>query len=174
MKFCVFLRTFFCTCHFFFVILREIMKLLSSYLPYRVRSAARFVVVGMTGTVVQTLCFMGAMWCLGEPAKNTFLYYVAFGIGFVLEMIPNYFISNWYTFGTKPSLVNAGGFLIARALNLAIQFGFLPLLVYLLPNWNDGNIGFVVILLAGIINYLVLLLFFRKKKEEDQLPTTNY
>jgi len=85
-------------------------------------------------------------------------------------MIPNYFMSNWYTFGTKPSLVNAGGFLIARAINLAIQFGFLPLLVFLLPNWNDGNIGFVVILLAGVINYLVLLLFFGKKKEKNTPP----
>jgi len=110
--------------------------------------------------------FMGAMWCLGEPAKNSALYYVAFGIGFVLEMIPNYFLSNWYTFGTRPSLANAGGFLLARAINLLIQFGLLPLLVYLLPQWNDGNIGFVVILLAGVINYLVLLIFFKRKKDE--------
>jgi putative flippase GtrA len=135
----------------------------SSYLPPSVRSAVRFVIVGLTGTVVQTLFFMWAMWCLGEPAKNTFLYYVAFGIGFVLEMIPNYFISSWYTFGTRPTKKNAAGFLLARALNLVIQFGFLPLLVYLLPDWNDGNIGFVVIMLAGVINYLVLLLFFKKK-----------
>lgn len=141
------------------------MRLPTSYLPGQVRSAVRFVILGMTGTVVQTLFFMAAMWCLGEPVKNSFLYYVAFGIGFVLEMIPNYLLSNWYTFGTKPSLTNAGGFLFARAINLAIQFGLLPILVYLLPTWNDGNIGFVVILIAGIINYLVLLLFFKKMKK---------
>ena len=40
---------------------------------------------------------------------------------------------------------------------------------YLLPNWNDGNIGFVVIILAGIINYLVLLLFFKKKGSHAQV-----
>lgn len=143
------------------------MRIPTSYLPEKVRSAVRFVVIGLTGTVVQTLLFMGAMWCLGRPAKHTVLYYVAFGIGFVLEMIPNYFLSSWYTFGTKPTMKNAAGFLLARAVNLVIQFGFLPLLVYLLPNWNDGNIGFVVIMLAGIINYLVLLLFFKKPVPKD-------
>lgn len=144
------------------------MRLLTSYLPTSVRSAVRFVIIGLTGTVVQTLFFMAAMAWLGEPEKNSMLYYVAFGIGFVLEMIPNYYMSNWYTFGTHPSKKNAAGFLLARVINLIIQFGLLPLLVYLLPNWNDGNIGFVVILLAGVINYLVLLLFFKKKKEQEE------
>ena len=139
------------------------MKLLTAYLPEKVRSAVRFVILGTTGSVVQTLFFMAAMWCLGEPEKNSFLYFVAFGIGFLLEMIPNYFLSNWYTFGTKPNWKNASGFLLARAINLVIQFGLLPILVHLLPTWNDGNIGFVVIVIAGIINYLVLLLFFKKK-----------
>jgi len=144
------------------------VKLLTSYLPGHVRSAIRFVILGLTGTVVQTLFFMGAMWCLHQPEKNSLLYFVAFGIGFVMEMIPNYFLSAWYTFSSKPSWKNAGGFLLARALNLVIQFGLLPILVHLLPNWNDGNIGFVVILIAGVINYLVLLLFFKKKKEEQK------
>lgn len=140
------------------------MKLLTSYLPdNKVRSSVRFVILGTTGSVVQTLFFLAAMWCLGEPEKNSFLYFVAFGIGFLLEMIPNYFLSNWYTFGTKPDWKNASGFLLARAVNLGIQFGLLPILVHLLPTWNDGNIGFVVIVIAGIINYLVLLLFFKKK-----------
>ena len=139
------------------------MKLLTSYLPdNKVRSSVRFVILGTTGSVVQTLFFLAAMWCLGEPEKNSFLYFVAFGIGFLLEMIPNYFLSNWYTFGTKPDWKNASGFLLARAVNLGIQFGLLPILVHLLPTWNDGNIGFVVIVIAGIINYLVLLLFFKK------------
>ena len=145
------------------------MRLPTSYLSGYVKSATRFVILGMTGTVVQTLLFMAAMWCLGEPEKNSLLYYIAFGIGFVLEMIPNYFLSNRYTFGTKPNKKNAGGFLFARVINLAIQFGLLPLLVYLLPDWNDGNIGFVVILLAGVINYLIMLFFFKKKKEKKQI-----
>ena len=142
------------------------MKLLTSYLPdNKIRSSIRFVILGTTGSFVQTLLFLAAMWCLGEPEKNSFLFFVAFGIGFILEMIPNYILSNYYTFGTLPNWKNAGGFLIARAINLVIQFGLLPILVYLLPTWNDGNIGFLVIVIAGVINYLVLLLFFKKMRK---------
>lgn len=141
------------------------MKLPTSYLPDKIRSAVRFMVVGFTGTFVQTWFFMAAMLLLGEPEKGVALFYVAFGIGFVMEMIPNYFFSNWYTFGTKPSLKNAGGFLLARAINFVIQFALLPMMLDLLPNWREDYISMVVIFLAGCINYLICLLFFKKPKE---------
>jgi putative flippase GtrA len=84
-----------------------------------------------------------------------------------MEMIPNYFLSNWYTFGTKPSKKNAEGFLLARAINLAIQFGLLPLMISWLSSWRDDYISFVVIFIGGCINYLVCLLFFKKPKENQ-------
>ena len=139
------------------------MKLPTSYLPYRVRSAVRFMVVGLTGSLVQTWLFMAALWALGQPEKGMLLYYVAFGIGFLLEMVPNYLLSNWYTFGTRPNKKNASGFLLARAVNLVIQFSLLPLLVWLLPTWKDDYLSLLVIFVAGCINYLILLLFFKKK-----------
>lgn len=140
------------------------MRLPSSYLPEKIRSAVRFAVVGTTGMFVQTWCFMAALYCLSYPAKGAALYYVAFGIGYVLEMIPNYLFSNWYTFGTQPSLKNAGGFLLARAINLGIQLGLLPLMLALMPTWRDDYISFIVIFIGGCINYLVCLLFFKKKE----------
>ena len=139
------------------------MKLPTSYLPYRVRSAVRFMVVGLTGSLVQTWLFMAALWALGQPEKGMLLYYVAFGIGFLVEMVPNYLLSNWYTFGTRPNKKNASGFLLARAVNLIIQFSLLPLLVWLLPTWKDDYLSLLVIFVAGCINYLILLLFFKKK-----------
>ena len=105
------------------------MKLPTSYLPKKIRSAVRFTVIGTTGMFVQTWCFMAALLLLGHPEKGVALYYVAFGIGYILEMIPNYLFTNWYTFGTKPDIKNAGGFLVARAINLAIQLGLLPLML---------------------------------------------
>ena len=143
------------------------MKLPTSYLTGKTRSAVRFMVVGMTGSVVQTWFFMAALLFLSHPDKGTALYYVAFAIGYVLELIPNYFFSNWYTFGTKPSLKNAGGFLFARVINLAIQLGLLPLMISWLPNWRDDYISFVVIFIAGCINYLICLIFFKKPKDEN-------
>lgn len=141
------------------------MKLPTSYLPDKVRSAVRFTVVGTTGMFLQTWFFMAALLLFRDPDKGTALYYVAFGIGYLLEMIPNYFFSNWYTFGTRPDWKNAGGFLLARAINMGIQLGLLPLAISLLPNWRDDYISFVVIFIGGCINYLVCLLFFKKPND---------
>ena len=140
------------------------MRLPTSYLSCKIRSAVRFMVIGFTGSVVQTWLFMAALLVLGHPEKGAALYYVAFGIGYVIEMIPNYLFSNWYTFGTRPDLKNAGGFLLARVFNLAIQLGLLPLMISWLPTWRDDYISFVVIFIGGCINYLVCLLFFQKPK----------
>lgn len=142
------------------------MKLPSSYLPEKIRSAARFTVVGTTGMFVQTGFFEAALWALDHPEKGLPLYYVAFGIGFLLEMIPNYFFLNWYAFETKPNLHNAGGFVLARALNLGIQFGLLPLVLWLLPSLRDDFVSYVVIFIGGCINYLVCLLFFKQKPKD--------
>ena len=141
------------------------MKLPTSYLPEKIRSAVRFTVVGTTGMFVQTWFFMAALSLFGRPEKGAALYYVAFGIGYVLEMIPNYLCTNWYTFGSKPGLKNAGGFLVARAFNLVIQLGLLPLMIDLLPTWRDDFISMLVIFIGGCINYLICLIFFRKPKE---------
>ena len=143
------------------------MKLPTSYLPGKVRSAVRFAVVGTTGMFVQTWFFMAALYFMAQPEKGTWLYYIAFGIGYVLEMIPNYLFSNWYTFGTRPNKKNAGGFLIARAINLVVQFGLLPLAIALLPTSRDDLISFIVIFIGGCINYLICLLFFKKTKDEN-------
>lgn len=141
------------------------MKLLTSYLPQQIRSATRFTLVGTTGMFVQTWFFMAALLLFGHPEKGAALYYVAFGIGYVLEMIPNYLCTSWYTFGSKPDLKNAGGFLVARAFNLVIQLGLLPLMLDLLPTWRDDLISMLVIFIGGCINYLICLLFFKKPKE---------
>jgi putative flippase GtrA len=143
------------------------IKLPSSYLPEKVRSAVRFTVIGTTGMFVQTWCFMAALLFLGHPEKGVALYYVAFGIGYFLEMIPNYFFSNWYTFGTKPDIKNAGGFLLARAINLVIQLGLLPLILRWLPTWRDDYVSFIVIFIGGCVNYLICLIFFKKPKNEN-------
>lgn len=145
------------------------IKLPTSYLPEKIRSAVRFMVVGTTGMFLQTWFFMAALWAFGHPEKGITLYYIAFAIGYVIEMVPNYLFSNWYTFGTKPDLKNAGGFLLARVFNMAIQLGLLPLMLAWLPNWRDDYISFIVIFIGGCINYLVCLIFF-KKKEETQNP----
>lgn len=146
------------------------MRLPTSYLPNKVRSAVRFAVVGTTGMFVQTWIFIAALLLFDHPEKGAALYYVAFTIGYVGEMIPNYLFLNWYTFGTRPNIKNAGGFLLARAINLGIQLGLLPLMILWLSTWRDDYISYVVIFIGGCINYFVCLLFFKKKEEPIKEP----
>lgn len=146
------------------------IKLPTSYLPDKIRSAVRFAVVGTTGMFVQTWFFMAALLLFGHPEKGVGLYYIAFGIGYILEMIPNYFFSNWYTFETRPNFKNAGGFVLARGVNLCIQFGLLPLMVKWLHHWRDDYISLLVIFIAGCINYLICLIFFKKEPVKVEQP----
>lgn len=145
------------------------MKLLTSYLPEKIRSAVRFTVVGTLGMFLQTWFFSLFLLAFQVPEeiKTGVLYYTAFVLGYLVEMVNNYLLLNWYTFRTRPSWKNAGGFLIARAVNLPIQLGLLPLCIALMPNLSNVYISYVVIFIGGCINYVICLLFFKNKKHEN-------
>ena len=145
------------------------MKLPTSYLPEKIRSAVRFTVVGTLGMFLQTWFFSLFLLAFQVPeeVKTGVLYYTAFVLGYLVEMVNNYLLLNWYTFRTRPSWKNAGGFLIARAVNLPIQLGLLPLCIALMPNLSNVYISYVVIFIGGCINYVICLLFFKNKKHEN-------
>ena len=129
------------------------------------RSAARFVLVGALGTGVQYGIYYLLLTVFQRQWPDVgILTSVAFTVGFVAEMVCNYFLTSYYTFRVKPSLKNIGGFLIGRALNYVIQLLFLHMMIWL--HVSEEWAGIVAIMLAGVINYFVLLPFFRAKKTE--------
>lgn len=137
------------------------MKLPSSRLNEPYKSATRFTVVGTTGTLIQYgwyYCFLLIFEAFLPSHELTTL---AFTIGFLLEMISNYLLTAWYTFESKPSIRNLGGFLAGRAVNYVIQIALLHLL--LCAHFNEEFSGFAAILIAGIINYFVVKIFFKKQ-----------
>ncbi len=144
------------------------MKTLTRRLPEKYRSAVRFVCVGALGTGLQYGIYYGFLalfdYCCPELGIRVTL---AFTIGFVIEMISNYLLTSFYTFGTHPSLKNAGGFLLGRGVNYVLQLAFLHLIIYI--GLSEELSGIIAIVLAGIINYFVLVPFYKKKK----LPTTD-
>ncbi|MBQ9752521.1 MAG: GtrA family protein [Paludibacteraceae bacterium] len=141
------------------------MKTLSRRLPSKYRSVVRFICVGIIGTLLQ----YGLYYLFLEifrralPDSNT-MASVAFSIGFYIEMIVNYFLTNYYTFHTHPSWKNAGGFIFGRIINYIVQMLFLNALLWL--SMSEEWAGIVAIMLAGVLNYFVLLPFFRAKKKE--------
>lgn len=139
----------------------------SSRLPSMVRKPLRFFFVGTIGTFVQTGFFLLLMLCLGQPEKNSLLYYVAFIGGFILEMIPNYFCMSFYTFGAMPNKKNEWGFILARGINLVMQLVVLPLMILWLPTVSDAILSPIVIFIAGIINFVIQWLFFKSTKPKN-------
>ena len=141
------------------------MKTLTGRLPLKYRSAARFVLVGALGTGVQYgIYYLLLMVFQRQWPDVGILTSVAFTVGFVVEMVCNYFLTSYYTFRVKPSLKNIGGFLIGRALNYVIQLLFLHTMIWL--QISEEWAGIIAIMLAGVINYFVLLPFFRQQKKE--------
>ena len=141
------------------------MKTLTGQLPMKYRSAVRFVLVGAFGTGVQ----YGIYYLLLDIFQRQWpevgiLTSVAFTAGFLIEMVCNYFLTNFYTFKTRPSWKNAGGFLLGRVLNYVIQLLLLNALVWL--HMGEEWAGIVAIMLAGVINYFVLRPFYKDKKRE--------
>ncbi len=143
------------------------MKTLTGRLPIKYRSAVRFVLVGALGTGLQygiyylLLGVFQTKW--PEIALLTSL---AFTVGYVIEMVVNYFLTSFYTFKKRPSWKNAGGFLFGRALNYGIQLLLLNVLIWL--HMGEEWAGIVAIMLAGVINYFVLRPFYKDKKKESQ------
>ena len=141
------------------------MKTLTGRLPMKYRSAVRFVFVGTFGTGVQ----YGIYYLLLDIFQRQWpemgiLTSVAFTAGFLIEMVFNYFLTNFYTFKTRQSWKNAGGFLLGRVLNYVIQLLLLNALVWL--HMGEEWAGIVAIMLAGVINYFVLRPFYKDKKRE--------
>jgi putative flippase GtrA len=142
------------------------MKTLTGRLPKKYRSAVRFVLVGVTGTGMQYGIYYMLLGVFQQHwPEVTLLTSLAFTIGFVVEMVSNYFLTSFYTFRVRPSLKNAGGFLIGRTLNYFIQIGLLNILIWL--HMSEEWAGLTAIALAGVINYFVLLPFYRDNKRDS-------
>lgn len=139
------------------------MKTLTGRLPLKYRSVVRFVCVGTLGTVLQYGIYFLLLDCFQTRwPEQSVLTSLAFTIGFLIELVCNYFLTSFYTFRVSPSLKNAGGFLFGRAINYVIQLMFLNLLIFL--HVSEEWAGIIAIALAGIINYFVLLPFYKNRK----------
>ena len=129
-------------------------------------SAVRFVCVGVLGTLLQYGIYYLFLDIFRESnADSQTMTSVAFSIGFLVEMVVNYLLTNYYTFHTHPSWKNAGGFLVGRAINYGVQILFLNILIWL--SMSEEIAGIVAIILAGIINYFMLVPFFRTKEDKE-------
>lgn len=141
------------------------MRLLTSRLQGSARSMVRFLILGLIGTGIQYGVYYGLLYAIDCLLNgNQVLTNAAFATGFIVEMVFNYFMSNYYTFGTKPNWVNLGGFLGARGINFVLQM----LCLNVLLEWmSEEWAGIAAILIAGVVNYFILRMFFKKPDKQS-------
>ena len=93
-------------------------------LPPRYAEIIRFGIVGVAATVVQYAIYYVLVY-VGVNA------YVALTLGYAISFIGNFFLSNYFTFKTKPSVKKGIGFGLSHAVNYGLQMLLLPCFIYL-------------------------------------------
>lgn len=128
------------------------------------RQAVRFTIVGLSGTAVQYGLYYGLLMLFRYLWPAHELVNTAFTLAYVIEMMGNYVMTSYYTFGARPSMKNLGGFATARVFNYVLQIGLLH--VCLMAQMTDEVAGIVSILISGVVNFFVTRIFFKEKKQK--------
>lgn len=89
------------------------------------REVIRFGIVGVCATLIQYGIYFLCNQPLGIGATTSLT------IGYAISFVFNFFLSNYYTFKTKPSVKKGIGFGISHIINYTLQIVFLNLYLHL-------------------------------------------
>lgn len=90
--------------------------------------------------------------------------WLAYTVGYVLSFVANYFLTNYFTFRTRPSLQNGAGFALSHIINYSLHIALLELFLWIgIPEtWAPIPVYCIVV----PVNYLLLRLFFTSRGNE--------
>ncbi len=83
------------------------------------RELVRFGIVGTVATLIQYAIYWLFNQIIGWGASSSLT------IGYIISFVFNFFLSNYYTFKTKPSLKKGLGFGLSHGINYVLQIVFL-------------------------------------------------
>ena len=113
----------------------------------------RFVVTGCLSSAVHIgIYYLLMLWTVENVAYIT---------GYVVSFIGNYFLTNYYTFHTKPSWRHFLGFAGSHAVNFLLHMVLLN--VFLWMGMHELIAPIVVMLVAMLVQYTILNFVFKKK-----------
>lgn len=100
-------------------IMKKRLSRLLSHLPAKIQEPARFIIVGCIATAVHygiylILCFVIVPW-------------LAYSIGFALSFALNFYLSNVFTFRTRPTVCGGLGFGLSHLINYLMHIALLQL-----------------------------------------------
>ena len=117
----------------------------------------KFVIVGIVATALHY-----AIYFVLQRFINV---NVAYTLGYVLSFIANFYLTAYFTFGQKPSLLKAVGFGGAHLCNYLIHIGLLNLFLALDVPKEFAPIP--VFAIAIPVNFLMVRFVFRKRDGKE-------
>lgn len=89
------------------------------------REVIRFGIVGVLATLIQYGVYYAINQCVGWGATTSLT------TGYVVSFVFNFFLSNYFTFKTRPTVKKGIGFGLSHAINYGLQVVFLNLYMYI-------------------------------------------
>jgi putative flippase GtrA len=119
-----------------------------------VGEALRFIIVGVTCTVLHYALYYAMQLCINVN--------IAYTIGYVISFIVNFYFTSWFTFGTSPSWKKLFGMGGAHVVNYGLHIILLNLFIYIgIPQeWAP----IPVFAIAIPVNFLLVRFVFKHKK----------
>ncbi len=130
-------------------------------LPPALRELVRFGLVG----VFATLLHYGLYYLLQQIISVN----IAYTLGYLFSLITNFYLTAYFTFGSRPSLKKAGGFGGAHLINYLLHISLLNLFLYVGIPQTLAPIP--VFAIAIPVNFLLVRFVFKHKKSSDPKDT---
>lgn len=126
------------------------MKLLKSEI-------ARFVLVGILATGMHYGLYLLLSTWINPNASYT--------IGYLLSFIMNYYLSNYFTFKTKPNVKRGAGFIASHLANYILHMALLNLFLWL--GFSLGAAPLFVYAIAIPVNFILVRLALKGRKTKS-------
>jgi putative flippase GtrA len=133
-------------------IINKILRIYNN-IPSRWQELIRFCIVGGIATIVHYAIYL--------LLKLWIVTWLAYTIGYALSFIMNYLLTNAFTFRTKPTIKNGGGFIISHGINYGLQIILLELFITLGISSSLAPIPVYCIVIP--VNFLLVRFVFKKK-----------
>lgn len=135
--------------------LRRLLKLVNG--DGRIGEILRFAIVGGLATVIQYVVYVVFVNAVKVPAVPSTM------ISYAISFICNFFLSNYFTFHTRPNAVKGLGFALSHLLNMGLQVGLVAIF--------KGLVGNTLALLPAMaicipVNYLLVRFALTSKPME--------
>ena len=120
----------------------------------KIREFIRFVIVGVLATVIHYGIYLLLLHYMHTNVSYT--------IGYVISFICNFFMSNFFTFKSKPTIKKGVGFGISHVINYMLHITLLNLFIFLGLSEKIAPVFVFAIVIP--INFMLVRFVFKSEK----------